>query len=195
MNTIKLSGMKTVVAMLSMILFFQVAAAQESKVIPSESKVVVLGTSNIHDWELTAESFRGNASFITENDQLKSADNFSFTVTVEGLKSGKGGMDKNTYKALKSREYGEITFQSAGVAEIGEITNGKYRVEVQGELTIAGVRKKVPLTFTAVPGDGIRLSGKTVIRMTDYNIEPPTALLGTIKTGETVTVDLNITYK
>lgn len=195
MNNVKLSGMKTVVAMLSMIIFFQFIAAQEFKAIPSESKVVVLGTSNIHDWELTAKSFRGNASFIMENNQLKSADNLSFIVTVEGLKSGKSGMDKNTYKALKSRKFGEIIFQSKKAAEIGEITAGKYRVEVQGDLTIAGVHKKVSLTFTAVPGDGIRLSGRTEIRMTDYNVEPPTALLGTVKTGETVTVDLNITYK
>lgn len=195
MKKTKLSRGKITGIILGALLSFQFTAAQELKVVPSESKVVVLGTSNIHDWELNAESFRGKGAFITENNQLRSADKFSFVVAVKGLKSGKGGMDKNTYKALKSQKFGEITFRSGEAAEIKEITAGKYRVDVQGDLTIAGVSKKVPLRFTAVPGDGIHLSGETEIRMTDYNVEPPTALLGTVKTGEVVTVKLDITYK
>ncbi|MGS2765249.1 YceI family protein [Sinomicrobium sp. M5D2P9] len=194
MKKTKLLKGKIAGALLGIILFCPFATAQELHVVSSESKLQVLGTSNLHDWELEATSFQGKGTISAEENLLKSVENLSFTLAVEGLKSGKGGMDKNTYKALKSKDHKEISFRSDKATAIKETGTGQYQVEIPGNLTIAGVSKKVSLTLTVVLQDKIHLSGSTDIVMTDYGVEPPTALLGTVKTGEKVTVKFEMTY-
>ena len=39
------------------------------------------------------------------------------------------------------------------------------------------------------------LEGKKALKMTDYNIEPPKALLGTITTGDDIEVHFNTVWK
>ncbi|MBT8324059.1 MAG: YceI family protein, partial [Winogradskyella sp.] len=67
-----------------------------------------------------------------------------------------------------------------------------YTISVNGTLTVTGVSKNVDLNLEVIiEGDLIKINGKKDILMTDFEIDPPKALLGTIKTGNEIT----ITYK
>lgn len=113
----------------------------------------------------------------------------TFNVPVKGLKSGKSRMDKNTYKALKAEDHSNIKFESTSIKE----SNGKlYAV---GNLTIAGTTKniEIPLELNKTQ-DKLTIVTSYKINMLDYNVEPPTAMFGTIKTGESVTVKFNLIY-
>jgi len=168
--------------------------AQEAKVVLSESKVVVLGTSNVHDWTVEAKAMNGTANYIVESNVLKAIPKLNFSVEVEQLKSGKKGMDENTYKALKSKSFKTIDYALVKVNSI-TASGTNYTIETLGDLTIAGVTKRVNLTFTAVIlGKKMILTGKHKIDMTTFNVEPPKALMGTIRTGKDVTVDFKVTY-
>ena len=169
--------------------------AQESKVILPESKLTVFGTSNLHDWEIEAKGMSGKAAFIIDGADLKAIKSLDFAVEVEQLKSGKSGMDENTFKALKSKTYKTINYKLVHVSKISETTAGSFVVETQGDLTIAGVTKRINQTFAVkIVGKKAIFSGKTKIDMTAYEIKPPTALMGTIKTGKEVTIDFKVTY-
>jgi len=168
--------------------------AQEAKVVLSESKVVVLGTSNVHDWTVEAKVMNGTANYILESSVLKAIPKLNFSVEVEQLKSGKKGMDENTYKALKSKSFKTIDYALVKVNSI-TASGTNYTIETLGDLTIAGVTKRVNVTFTAVIlGKKMILTGKHKIDMTTFNVEPPKALMGTIRTGKDVTVDFKVTY-
>lgn len=172
----------------------QWAVGQETKVMLPESKLTVFGTSNVHDWTVEAKAMKGVANFTVESNALKTISKLNFSVEVEQLKSGKKGMDDNTYKALKSKSYKTIDYS---VVKVNAITpsGNNFTVETSGDLTIAGVTKRVNLTFTAtVSGKKVTLIGKHKIDMTTFNVEPPKALMGTIKTGKDVTVDFKVTY-
>jgi hypothetical protein len=39
------------------------------------------------------------------------------------------------------------------------------------------------------------VTGVKKMKMTDYNVKPPTALLGTIKTGNDITISYNLKFK
>lgn len=185
-------GKKILVAFL---LVSGVLVAQESKVNIKESKLTILGTSNVHDWHVNAEVMSGKAVFVSEGNTLKEVKSLNFVLGSEGLKSGKSGMDKNTYKALKTGTYKNIEFKLINVTKVTKKSEGVFTVETQGNLTICGVTKKVNQVFTVkVNGEKYVLSGKQTIDMTTYNVEPPTALMGTIKTGKEVTADFNVTY-
>ena len=123
--------------------------AQEAKVVLSESKVVVLGTSNVHDWTVEAKVMNGTANYILESSVLKAIPKLNFSVEVEQLKSGKKGMDENTYKALKSKSFKTIDYALVKVNSI-TASGTNYTIETLGDLTIAGVTKRVNVTFTAM---------------------------------------------
>lgn len=169
--------------------------AQESKVVLGESNLKVLGTSNLHDWEINAKAMSGKASLAIEANDLKAIKNLDFSVEVEQLKSGKSGMDNNTFKALNSKTYKTINFKLVSVTKISEKSENNFTIETQGDLTISGVTKRINQTFAVkLVGKKAIFSGKTKIDMTVYGVKPPTALMGTIKTGKDVTVDYKVTY-
>ncbi|MEL1246726.1 YceI family protein [Flavobacterium helocola] len=168
---------------------------QDSKVVLAESKLVVDGTSNVHDWTIEAKAMSGKASVTLDAGDLKAIKSLDFSVEVEQLKSGKSGMDKNTFKALKSTSHKNITFKLVKVIKITTISDNNYTIETQGDLTIAGVTKRINQSFTTkLIGKKMVFTGKQKIDMTVYGVEPPKALMGTIKTGKDVTVDFKVTY-
>ncbi|WP_405605771.1 YceI family protein [Polaribacter sp. Asnod1-A03] len=168
--------------------------AQEYNVDTKNSTLLVYGTSNIHDWEIETENQTGTISLDKSNDfQIKK---LNLVVEAESLKSGKGGMDKNTYKALNTKKFKTIEFQFVSSKEITDLKDGNFKIKSKGNLTIAGVTKEILLDFNLnINGETIKLVGEKSIRMTDYNVSPPTALLGTIKTGDTVTIKFNTILK
>ncbi|MFY7987613.1 MAG: YceI family protein, partial [Flavobacterium sp.] len=105
------------------------------------------------------------------------------------------GMDNNTFKALNSKTYKTINYKLVSVTKITEISAGNFTVETQGDLTISGVTKRINQTFTVkIIGKKAVFSGRTKIDMTVYGIKPPTALMGTIRTGKDITVDFKVTF-
>ncbi|TDD76426.1 YceI family protein [Flavobacterium caseinilyticum] len=169
--------------------------AQDSKVVLSESKLTVLGTSNVHDWEIEAKAMNGKSHSTIVGGVLKGIKSLDFTVEVEQLVSGRKGMDANTLKALNSKTYKNIQFKLVNVAKITSTSSNQYTVETQGDLTVSGVTKRINQIFLVkVQGSKTIFSGKTKIDMTQYNIKPPKALMGTIKTGAVVIVDFKVTY-
>ena len=53
-------------------------------------------------------------------------------------------------------------------------------------------KTKVKISYT---NGKIMLSGEKDFKLTDFNIEPPTAVFGTIKTGDEVVIHYNIQLK
>lgn len=169
--------------------------AQESKLNLAESKLTVFGTSNLHDWDIVAKAMSGKANFDFDANVLKDIESLDFSVESEQLLSGKSGMDSNTFKALNSKKYKTINYKLTKILKITKVSATTYTIEAQGDLMIAGTTKNITQVFTAVvSGKKVVLSGKTKITMTQFKVEPPTALFGTIKTGPDVTVDFKVTY-
>lgn len=168
--------------------------AQEYTLDAQKSSLIVYGTSNIHDWEIDAENQTGTLAIETANKlQIKK---LNIVLEVEGLKSGKGGMDKNTYKALNLKKYTTIEFQFLNTEEVSELKNGSYTFKTKGNLKISGVTKMISLEFILHKNDNeVKLVGEKTIKMTDFNVDPPKALLGTIKTGNEVTIKFNTILK
>lgn len=154
------------------------------------SKLTISGTSSLHDWDIIAEQQKGQIVLNISNE-LK-IEKLTLEVTAESLKSGKGAMDKNTYKALNTSKHKSINFQLTDVKQIKMSENDSYNIEMAGNLTIAGVTKKLNLQLDMqVASDKVTLNGKKAFKMTDFGIKPPKALLGTITTGDEVTITFN----
>ena len=175
-------------------LTFNLISAQQFNLLNGESKLTVLGTSSLHDWHVTAENQSGKIVF--KNLETGEIEKCNVEIVAESLKSGKSSMDKNTYKALKTDSYKTISFQLVEVKETVNKDNDKFTVHTQGDLTIAGVKKRVSLDFTTTIADNkITLVGEKKFKMTDFKIDPPKAMFGTITTGDEVTIKFSTIFK
>jgi polyisoprenoid-binding protein YceI len=107
---------------------------------------------------------------------------------VSSLKSEHKKMDQLMANALKAKTNPEIRYAmtSAVLAKPG----APFALDTKGKLTIAGVTRDVVMQVTGTRDSGgtYMLTGKLPIRMSDYGVKAPTAMLGTIKTGNDVTV-------
>jgi polyisoprenoid-binding protein YceI len=159
----------------------------------NEGEVLVTGTSTLHDWEEVAEQ-RSGTLVLDKTGELPRINSLKFIVEAESLKSGKDAMDKNTYKALDTKSHKQIEFQLKETKSVSPIvsTSNRFKVVTLGSLTIAGKTNVVEITFNLTVQDGkVTLVGKQPLKMTDYGVEPPKALLGTIKTGDEIEVHFN----
>ena len=160
-----------------LVFLFVGVSATSQNLKPIKTEILVEGTSNIHDWDMTSDKAVGTV--LSKNGAISK---ISIEIPVKSLKSGKSGMDKNAYKALNEDDYPTIKFNST------DVNSSK----ITGNLIINGKSKKISIPVkTKKSGQKIEISGKHKVNMTNYGVEPPTALMGTIKTGEEVTVNFN----
>jgi len=160
-----------------------IAQKMESKL--SESKMSIAGTSTLHDWESVVEDFK--ATCTTKDGDIVAA---SFEAEVESIKSGTRAMDQNTYKAMKSDQFPTISFTSTSVK------SEENHLDVSGKLTIAGKTKTIQMKLNREKWseESLTVIGSYTLKMSEYGIDPPRAMLGTIRTGDEVTISFNIIF-
>ncbi|HUO57762.1 MAG TPA: YceI family protein [bacterium] len=141
------------------------------------SVLYLAGDSTLHKFEIGAKALQGSAALKASGDLAKALKKdgvaeMALVVPVTQLKSKESGLDDNAYKALKAKENPEIKF----VLKSETLASGK--MTASGNLTVAGVT--VPVTLNAeaaITGDQIRLKGVQKLKMTDFQVKPPSISL------------------
>jgi polyisoprenoid-binding protein YceI len=161
----------------------------------NSARVSIAGTSNIHTYTASTTTVRltrvqvasiaTGANFWEEVVKPGQLEAFEIVIPAATLTSPKEGLDKNMQKALKVQEFPDITFRllrtTAG-------TNGGA-LNAVGVLKIAGVEREVTLTLKTERQDaGLLVKGELGLLMTDFNIKPPVAMLGMLKTDPKVVI-------
>ncbi len=176
------------------IAMLMIATVNAQDYVLKSSKSVIQGTSSLHDWESTISQLTYKGEFVVENNVLKSVKSAEITIPVSGIKSTKGKtMDNKTYDAFLYEKNPNITFVLA-TAQLRPEGSG-YAVDASGYLTMAGTMKSVKLAgLVKVLANGdIQLSLSKKLKMTEFKMEQPTAMLGTITVGDEVTVNFDLT--
>ncbi|WP_293302948.1 YceI family protein [Pedobacter sp. UBA4863] len=182
--------------------FALIGHAQTAKISLKESAILVKGTSSLHDWRCKTEQFSGDISYSANALTLKDITAVDLQLVVKSMKSIKengnyyeAGMDKNTYKALNADKFPKITFVLTDISNL-KAGPGKADFVAKGNLTIAGSQKPISFPATAtLTANGIVVKGSTSFKMTSFGVTPPKALLGTIKTGDEITIVFNASFK
>ncbi len=153
----------------------------------------VAGTSTMHDWTMKSTSGDCSATFTSDaGGNLTDITAMQFTVASKALKSGKSKMDDNAYRALKADKNPTIS----AVLKQAELTtrdNKTYTMKGSVKLTIAGKTMETELnaTLKRTAENSINVKGDKKISMKEYGMEPPSFMMGTIKTGNDVTLSFD----
>lgn len=166
--------------------------SQNSSVIPLSSSINVHGTSNVHDWDMKPIKFIGELG-VNPTKQISS---LTIKIEVKNLKSGNGIMDGKTYDAFDYKKNPFITFQLTEATQ-AKLTDKDAEIILTGNLTMAGQTRKISIkAIGKITKTGeYQLKGTVPLKMTDYGMKPPTAMLGTMKTGDAVTVKFDVSFK
>jgi len=175
-------------------------AQSDSYVLLEKSTMTIEGTSTIHDWEADVQEMQAtidmNISALEADTMQSPVNSLTLSVPVKSIESGKGGMNRKIYGALKDEEHPNITFELTGTELIqsnAQATNGSetsFQLMANGNLTIAGSTREVsfPVDAYIQDGDTYQFTGSYELNMKDYDVDPPSAVFGTIKSGEVVTI-------
>ena len=147
-----------------------------------KSSMRITGTSSLHDWEMTVDEFDVQGEMTDTQVQ-----NLEVIITAKSMKSGKSIMDKKAYDAVKADDYPKIIFSSKTLQINGDKIYGKGTLKIGGESVIIDLNAQVIKKDTEM-----QLQGQVPLKMTDFNITPPTAMFGTLKTGDDVTIHYDI---
>lgn len=161
-----------------------------------DNVVKVLGSSNVHDWEMKAQNPTSDADFTLTGTEVKALKTLSFTVNAKSLKSEHSSMDDRTYKTIKADEFPQITFKLTS-ASITQGEKSKFVVKATGTLTIAGVSKIITMQVNGdVKADQtIVCSGEEKLKLTDFKISPPSFMLGAMKVKDDLTIQYTLNFK
>lgn len=174
------------------------------------STMTISGTSTMHDWTCDVESLEGrlsaevasakvaDASNETTADgiPLKNLQSVTVQVPINQIECGKDRMNRNLREALKAKSYPKVIFSmsTASFEALPDSAGAWFRVDASGELIIAGTRRDVTLDVRGERLDDgrLRFTGETPLKMTDFEVDPPSFMLGAVKTGDEVTVRFDV---
>lgn len=93
---------------------------------------------------------------------------------------------------MAAEKYPQLIFSSTRLEP-----TGSHRFAVQGMLTVRGVPKPVTVrvTLRLQSADRIEVAGQAQIRLRDYGLKPPSAVLGAIGTKNEMEVSFNLTAR
>ena len=159
----------------------------------------VEGTSTLHDWSCPVESMTGTFQIDTtasESVPISGLNRAHISVPVEQIVCDKNTMNEKLQDAMQINAYPQVmyTLQSVNLQPLPDSSASWFEAQTTGELMIAGERQGIDMMVKGQKMDDgrLRFIGQHTITLSDYDVDRPSALLGTIKTGKDVTIHFDV---
>ncbi len=167
----------------------------------SNSRFWIQGDATVRKFTCVIDRIEGTARLPATSDSIPTETDDEDTkvvvrVPVEAVDCGNSRMTRDLQETLKMDEHPEIRFELVHATMGGHTdTSAQWqRVDALGPLTVAGTKRLTRLQAAAYAFDEehFRLRGCLPIRMTYFNIDPPTKAFGLIKVKNRVEVQFDL---
>jgi polyisoprenoid-binding protein YceI len=156
--------------------------------------ISIHGSSTLHEWESKVTKAEWTAPLTLDATKHLTLPGAELKIPVAGIQSEHGKiMDTKTYEAFNSEKNPYITFKMKAFTQ--KIVGNDILMAIEGDLTMNGFTNLIMLSVTGktLANGDIQFTGSRSLKMTDYKMKPPTAMMGTIKVGDEVTVKFDLT--
>ena len=174
------------------------AGGAQSLVVRPRSDVTLAGSSNINKWACRSDVFEATiaanpGSFVMAVNP--ESGKVTVTVPVKSMECGNGRMNRDLYEALDAERFPSIDYVLVSYAFDRErMTETRLVASAIGDITVAGVTKRVEIPITAVRREDGTVAGEGMLRlrMTDFGVKPPVALFGLIRARNDIEVSFKV---
>lgn len=160
-----------------------------------DSRLWIEGRSNVNQFECRADSYSGDATIYDEGNVNEQTE-MNLEIEVAGFDCGRDRMNRDFRNALKASSFPKIIFRFGEVLNMQPLADddNTIRFNVMGYLTVAGVTQQITFDMLGyfLSDERIRAVGSKQIKMTDYEVEPPSAMLGLVKAENELTVHFDL---
>lgn len=177
----------------------EIAKAQ-TYTVTDASKMTIYGSANVTDWDAEVKTISGQVVIRNPGQTDWSEADASWFERVEmefpvkDIDSDSRRMNNNMYYYLKEDEHPEITYRVIEVREVATADNPGILLTVRGVITAAGVGKEIihDVEIRKSESGGLVVSGSQDLLMTDFDIDPPTAVFGSIRSRDEMTITFEL---
>ena len=198
--------MKTFISIITFLILFatvQLAEAQNSDIqltLEPGYEMKIDGDANVRSWDADITTIDANfvlSEFDFSNLESLTPGHFKtmeLSIPVEDIDSDSRRLTRNLQGYLKIDEHPTITFNMSEVESVTVEAN-EATIIAKGIVNAAGVDHETTMNVTATLNDGtITFSGSQDLLMTDFNIDPPTAVMGTIRARDEISIIYTLTF-
>lgn len=150
------------------------------------SMIRIDGTSTMQAWSMEGQAITGD---VRVTDPATKAAQVSVAIPVTSIRSGTEAMDRLMATALKAEKHPQIRYVMKS-SRILEEKGPTFSLKTDGTLTIAGVTRPLVMTVAGMKTRDGRyvLAGKTTLKMSDFGVTPPKAMMDTVEADDEVQI-------
>jgi hypothetical protein len=166
----------------------------EYNILPT-SVLEINGKTNVNSFCCTSkerfDTYNLNYQFHKEDKSFYFQD-AKFDLTIKQLDCGKKKINKDLFKALRVEDYPNITIklkeainlECSDMTKCGEWTD----FEVNTDITITCETRTImiPILVKKLDDHSFRITGGTTLKLCDFEVKAPTALMGLIKVKDEI---------
>ncbi len=169
--------------------------------IKTSSLLTVNGTTNVNSFScISLEKFASNnlSYKIEPGTPFIHFENTSLKIKIKQLDCGKKPINKDLHKTLQANKYPNIVIKLNEISnlecdDLGEC-NSWVDFEANTDITIGCQTQstRIPIQVKMLDENSFRIIGGSYLQLCDFEIEPPTALLGLIKVEDKIEIDFDL---
>lgn len=160
-------------------------------------EIIIDGSSNIMSWSADVHQLSVSSDVVVENGQLHEIREMRVEIQVESIEGSEGStMTRKIHEAFNKERNPHIVFELKEVLGLAAAANS-YSIHALGDLSMAGVTRTIELDVTGeVHNNGnVTFYGTKTMLMTDWEMSPPRAMFGALRTRDEVEVSFRIVLK
>jgi len=181
-----------------LLILFSIQAAYANTTVSFSSgshQISILGNSNLQRWSADVPNVNATADIIVNNGRVEAISRLQVEIDASTITGSEGSiMTSKIRETLKAEQNPRIIFRLSRVNGITHNGN-EFNVTANGTLLVAGISRPVDLVAKGVmlPNGSIQITGVEELKMTTWQIDPPRAMLGALRTSDDFTVNFSIT--
>lgn len=163
--------------------------------VSGSSRILVEGSSNVNEFQCVTLHYEGED--ILRKKPIHKQNKWELTGAIEmqvkSFDCESRMMTNDLREILKEGDYPKISINLLSLMIPGQLQNPQ-KVKGKVAITLAGTSRIFEMAWTLFPENPkkLRLAGTHDFTFSQFNLDPPTKMMGMIKVKDEITVDLNL---
>lgn len=165
-------------------------------IVHSSSTITIKGKTNINKYACAIEKYLGSDTLLLTAERGKGA-TFKrgiVKLNASGFDCGMNVITKDFRESIQSDKYPSIQINFISFERVPkfETTAEKFKGNLTITLADVAVPAEVRCSIIKDEKDLIHLNGQHTFKFSDFNLEPPTKMMGAIKVDEEIIVNFHL---